>query len=472
MEAKGRQRWLTLGTVIIGYFGASWAMGPVSALLPTISREFGVAPDKIGWAMTVYLLSLVTFLLPAGRLGDLYGHRKLFTIGAATYGLSALLVWMVNGLLPLVVLRAFQGLAAALIFGSSMALISRAFPPDQRGRAIGLVSMTASVAALVGVWASALFVTHLSWHWTFLTVAPISLLSAVGGTMLDRDTVKPGARIDWLGIIALVGTLAAFSLSVTHLHDGDQTFHGGLGYHGTMHAVTLALLGLFIWTQRRAKDPLIPFAPFRSPFLRAALLGNSILHLGMMGSLFLVPFLVEKGLALTPTHTASAMVPMQVTITAMAPISGWLCDRGATRWLLPGAMLVLAGSMAALGALAVQGLTFPVLLVLSTLLGVGQGLYNTANNAELLNSVSQDLKGFANGMLEMTKQFGHSLGATIASTFAAAGVSATASPEIFLAGFGRSSFIMAAIAAAGVVVSLVRPSAASARVPQQILPER
>ncbi len=154
--------WLTLATVSLGYLLVSWGMGPVSAILPTISADLRIDVTAAGWVMSSYFLLLVGTILVTGRIGDLIGHRRVFACGIAVFGAASIAAGLAGSLEPLVVARSIQGIGSAMVFGTSLALVSEAIPTERRGVAIGILTMSSGAAALVGVAFSVYAAQHLS----------------------------------------------------------------------------------------------------------------------------------------------------------------------------------------------------------------------------------------------------------------------------------------------------------------------
>ena len=168
-----RDGWYCLATVSIGYMLVSWGMNPVSAILPTISADLRIDVSAAGWVMNAYFLLLVGAVLVVGRLGDIVGHRYIFSAGVATFGLAGVAAGLSGSYEGLVVARSVQGIGAAMVFGTSLALVSEMVPSSRRGLAIGTLTMSSALAALIGVSFSVYAVQQLTWHWAFYIMGPV-----------------------------------------------------------------------------------------------------------------------------------------------------------------------------------------------------------------------------------------------------------------------------------------------------------
>lgn len=450
-------RWRTLAVAMVGYALVMMGLVPVSSVMPTLSQELGVPLGEASWLLTGYLLIMTAFILPAGRLGDRYGHKRVFLAGLATFTLAAAVAGLVDSFWPVLAVRLAQGAASALISGTAMAWVTNVFPASHRGRVVGAVTLAAFIGGFVSTWLGAWAIQHGAWQWIFLALAPPGALALAAGWSIPEEPPQrpPGAPpLDWAGAVVLGLVLTAFSLGLNHLHEGTESWADGWEWHLPMHVLAAALLLLFVYVERRARDPILPPAFLRNRAFVAALGANLVLHMAMMGSSATVPFLIQVGMGLTPTHTVGALMMLQILSLVMSPLSGWLYDHTDSRLLLPGAMAILSSGMFLYG-LFTTSLTYPALLGLGLYMGIGMGLFLSANNAALMSSVPREARGFAAGMLETTRQLGHGLATTAVGTLLSYAVSLGGGARAVLqTGFRASYWLMALMAAAGLLFSV------------------
>lgn len=465
MDAPGRGQepaqhpWTVFGAVIAGYFLVMFAVAPASVILPSLAKELNAQLEAASWVMTAYLLPLTALLLGAGRLADLYGHRRLFTLGLAVATLATFACGLAPSLPVLLAGRVAQGAGAALMSATSLALITSAAPPAWRGRAIGIVTMSSALAAMLGTALASLFVTYLSWRWAFTSAAPVGAMALVLALRMGPDRpVERQSRPDWGGALLLFGALTALSLSLSHFHDGPETFEAGWPYHSTMHLLTAVLLALFIWVERRTPQPLVRLDQLRNGVFVSAVGANCILHMTMLMAVFSTPFLIERGLGLPAAQTGTLLAVVQLSNTAMTLLSGWLYDRTRTPLLRPLSIGAVAAGLLILG-LTGAAASYPAFFAVSLLMGCGSGLFMTSNNTVIMTALPRSYTGFASGMLETTRQLGHTLGVVVATAGLSVigAVPAQAQQTAFIAGFQRACLLMGAIALAGAVLAAVPP---------------
>ena len=221
-----------------------------------------------------------------------------------------------------------------------------------------------------------------------------------------------------------------------------------------MHLVALTFLAAFLWRQLSAPRPLIQLRLLRVPRLSAGVIANGIAHSSMLATSLLIPFLLERGRGYGPTQTAELLVTQQVSLIVFSFLGGWAYSRLGTPAISVVAIGGIALGLALLGQLG-AGLPLLGLFPIAALLGAGLGVFTAVNNTSVMTSVSSDQRGFASGMVETTRQLGHSLGVSISSGVLATSLAAASVPELgYLDGFAEAATVMGFVAAVGVLVVL------------------
>jgi MFS family permease len=446
---------ITFAAVVAGYFLVMFAVSPVSVVMPSLAESFGLSVEQASWVMTAYLLPLTACLLPAGRLGDIVGHRRLFTIGLALIAAASLVSAVAPDYWILLVARVVQGIGAALISACALPIITAVTAEARRGRSIGLVTMSSSLGAMAGVGLAPLFVQFLNWRWAFVTAAVAGLVALVPASMMRRDAAPTKrVRLDWPGAVLLLLLLAVASLSLNHFHDGPETFQDGWRWHLPMHAVALALLVMFVIVERRVKEPLVQLGHLTNGLFTTAVSANGVLHMTMMFAVFSTPFFVQRGLGLGPVQVGALLVIMQASTTVMTLVGGWLLDRTRSRWLGPVSLAMVASGLTMLGVLG-ESLGYAGYFAVVLWMGTGSGSFMTTNNTQIMGSLDAEHRGFASGMLETTRQYGHTLGVAVAAIGLAGVIPSLAAEQAIAvrAGFSQAALIMSAIAWLGVALA-------------------
>jgi MFS family permease len=227
-----------LAVVSLGYLLASWAMNPVSAILPTITADLAIDVARAGWVMNAYFLLLVGWVLIAGRLGDAFGFGTVFRTGCLVFTAGSLLGALPGDYRLLLVGRAVQGLGSAMLFGTSLALVTTAYQGRRLGWAVGVLTVSSGASSIVGVWLNTTLIQYVDWHWTFVMPAVLGVLAAMLGRGLPAARRTRVSEVDWLGGGLLFGALVLLLLGLNHLHEGPESFEAGAPYHLSTHVAS------------------------------------------------------------------------------------------------------------------------------------------------------------------------------------------------------------------------------------------
>ena len=395
---------------------------PIAMTIPSVARDFDVEVSKAAWMVIVRLLMLGSTVFLAARLGEKYGHVRVYIIGIIVLSVGSVLAATAFDFNQLILWSGLVGVGGALITANSNAILVMVFGEQERGRAFSVPVVSARFGSLLGLVLFGVFLQFLNWRFVFLTSLPVGILAVVSNyPLLKHHSVQmmDAARntsIDYAGAILMVVTLGTFVLSGLHIHGGEETFTSeeAISYHVPMHILFLSLLVVFIVVQHRTKEPFLDFRYFKNKYFSTALYTNTTFHLSMLAVITLIPIVVENGLGKAPIFVTLVLLPDQLMGLFLPTFAGWWHDRYNPRWLRPGALLGIALGFLLVGAFAnsVSWWGIPLLLLPTYL---GSNLFNTANNAVVMNALPEN-RTFASGMLETTRQMGHTIGTTISAT--------------------------------------------------------
>jgi MFS transporter, DHA2 family, methylenomycin A resistance protein len=395
---------------------------PIAMTIPSVARQFNVDVSHAAWIVIIRLLMLGSTVFLAARLGEKYGHVRVYFIGAILMCVASVLSASALSLNQLILWSGLVGIGGALITANSNAILAMVFGVQERGRAFSVPVVAARIGAFIGLALFGVFLQYFSWRLVFLTSLPIGLLAIKNSYPLlkyQAQQIVEGARdipINYVGAVLMVATLGAFILSGIHVHDGAESFSSpdAISYHVPMHLLFLSLLALFIVIQSRSRDPFVDFRYFKKKYFSTALYTNTTFHLSMLAVTTLVPIVVENGLGQPPIVVTLVLLPNQIMGLFLPTLAGWVYDRYNPRWLRPSSLMSIAVGFLLVGFFAgdVPVWGIPVLLLPAY---IGSNLFNTANNAVVMNTL-QENRSFASGMLETTRQMGHTLGVTIGAT--------------------------------------------------------
>lgn len=440
---------------------------PVVLTIPTVADYFDVGVSKAAWIVIIRLLMLGSTVFLAARMGEKYGHIRVYFIGAIIVSLASAMASTALTLNQLIFWSGLVGIGAGMIAANSNAILSMVFGETERGRAFAIPITAARFGTFLGLGLFGVFLQYLSWRLVFLTSLPVGLLAIKLNYPLLKYQYQQAREaagkitIDYLGAILLTATLGVFILSGMHIHEGSESFTSAeaVDYHVPMHLLFLSLLVLFFVMQRRTTEPFLDFRYFRQKCFSMALFSNTTFHLSMVAVFTLIPIVVEDGLGKGPTVVTLVLLPNQVIGLFLPVISGWVFDRYNPRWLRPGSLMFIALGFVLLGLFAadvpIWGL--PLLLFPSSF---GSALFNSPNNALVMNTLPEN-RSFASGMLETSRQMGHTLGATVGATVLGLALPvaielmpATEAQSYYREGFQYAALAVVWIMIAGSIVAL------------------
>jgi EmrB/QacA subfamily drug resistance transporter len=448
---KGRPG-LVLLVVGLGTLLGAMASSMVNLALPSIGRDLGVSIESSRWVVQVYLLVTAVLLLPAGRVGDLLGHGRVYLLGFALFGLMSIVCGLAPSFPVLLAGRVLQGLGAALLVAVAPALLTSSFPPQQRGRALGVMSTATYVGLTVSPPLTGLILSAFDWRFTFFLMAPMAVVTCgLGLCCLPRGSPAREARFDWGGAASLVAGLPLLLLALS------QGQAWGLASPRTVGSALggAAALAVFFVLQRQRPAALLDLGLFRSRVFTASVVGAVFNYVALFAAVLLLPFYLEEGLGLPPSAVGLVLTAQPLSMALTASPSGWLSDRVGTRGL---ATLGMCGVAVGLGGLATLGPESPPWLPAAWLavVGVGTGVFISPNSSALMGAAPRARQGIAGSVMAEARTLGMLLGVALSTAvFRAAGGRTGAS-------WGDSDFAALRLALlVGVVASVIAVIAAA-----------
>ncbi|RXZ36788.1 MFS transporter [Oxalobacteraceae bacterium CAVE-383] len=409
---------LMLGTLIMGLDSSI-----VNVALPQIALDMHAEPSAVVWVANAYTLAGAMSMVAFASMGDIIGYRRLYIGGLAIFTLSSLGCSLAWSLPALNIFRFIQGLGCAASMSIVPALYRQIFPARLLGSALGISSMMVAASLAAGPTIGGLLLAGFRWPSLFLVNLPIG----IAGVMLSRKGLPRiagrGGKFDYAGAAWSAIALGAIVLAVDSLSRDAR--HSQMLQLALVAAVAVAL---FIWSQRRARAPLLPLQIFASPRFTLAIC-TSFCSFTAQGIAFIaMPFLFQGAFGQTPLMSAAMFTPWPLAIVIFGPVSGRLSDRLPPAVLSTAGLLVYACGLALLATLDAHP-AVPDILWRTFVCGAGFGLFQSPNNREILSSCPREHSGAGSGMLAIARTFGQSLGAAItaiAMFIAGAAISATA----------------------------------------------
>ncbi|MFC7447124.1 MFS transporter [Rhodococcus daqingensis] len=424
------KQWPALWALCLGFFMILVDSTIVAVANPAIMEDLNSDINSVVWVTSAYLLAYAVPLLITGRLGDRFGPKNLYLSGLTLFTAASLWCGLSGNIEMLIVARVFQGFGAAMMTPQTMAVITRIFPPDKRGTAMGLWGAVAGVATLVGPLAGGVLVDGLGWQWIFIVNVPVGVIAFLAAVRFVPALPTNRHRFDIPGVVL---SATGMFLLVFGLQEGN-TFNWSARIWLLIGA-GIVLLAIFIWYQSWNKnEPLLPLGLFKDR--NFSLANIAITSMGFSITAMVVPlmFYAQAVRGLSPTGSALLMVPMAVLTGVLAPNVGKLVDRVHPRYIAAPGFLMLSISLGWLALVMKPGVAIWELLLPIALMGVANAFIWSPLAATATRNLPMNAAGAGSGVYNTTRQVGAVLGsagigALITSRLTANGVPAGGGPE-------------------------------------------
>src|SRR5262245_27772663 len=365
------RKWWTLAAVSFGLFMIMLDNTVVNVALPTIQRDLGLSLEELEWVVTGYALTFAAFMLTGGKLADLLGRRRIFVAGLVIFTVASLLCGLASSPGLLIAWRILQGVGAAMMNPATLSIIAAAFPPRERGRAIGLWAGVSALALALGPLIGGLLTEHVGWGWIFFINVPVGVLAVVASYLFideSRDESEE-QRVDVPGLVSSGVGLFALTYALIQANTYGWTSARILG------AFAVAAIGLvaFVVIEMRSRVPMLDLHLFRNPTFSGANLAMLLIALAMFGVFFFVSLYMQQILGYSPVQAGLTFLPLTVLIILVAPQAGRLSDTFGARWIVGTGLTLVAVSLGLFSRLGL-GATFTDLLPGLLFGGVGMAM--------------------------------------------------------------------------------------------------
>ncbi|HEX5400960.1 MAG TPA: MFS transporter [Pseudonocardiaceae bacterium] len=460
-----RYKWIALSNTTLGVLMAAVDGTIVIISLPAIFRGIGLdplAPGNIGyllWMILGYLLVSAVLVVVLGRLGDMFGRVKMYNIGFAIFSFASILLSVdplhgQAGALWLIGWRVVQAFGGAMLTANSAAILTDAFPAEQRGMALGINQITALAGQFLGLLVGGLL-AEIDWHAVFWVNVPFGLFGTIWSYRKLREFRAPRkAKIDWIGNLTFTAGAGLLLAAITY---GIQPFGGDpTGWRNPLVLGGLGggvlLLIVFCITETRVAEPMFRLGLFRIRAFAAGNLAALLIAISRGGLQFMLIIWLQgiwlplRGYAFadTPLWAGIYMLPLTVGFLLAGPVCGYLSDRFGARLFATGGLLLLVASFIGLLLLPVN-FSYPAFAALLVLSGIGQGMFSAPNTSAIMSSVPVDQRGVASGMRATFQNSGTALSIGVFFSLMIAGLASTL-PQTLTAGLTAQGVPAAAAA--------------------------
>ena len=466
------RRWVALVVVCLGQLMVMVDTTIVNVALPYIQRDLNFTPAGLTWVVNAYVIAYASFLLVAGRLGDLIGRRKVFLAGVLLFTVASVGSGFAQGADHLIVGRFLQGLGGSLMTGVIIAIIVTEFQrPAERAQAMSIFTLVIAGGGSLGLLAGGFLTQLVNWHWTFFINLPIGIVTLVLGALLIRENEGIGLRqgVDVVGALLVTAALMLGVYGIVTTGDFGWASAHTLGFTGA--AVTL--LGAFVVWEWQVANPIMPLRVLAMRSLTGASAARGLVFAGMFTNFFVGSLYMQHVKGFTAIETGLGFLPTTLAIGVLsgAGIAARLMGRFGARRLATYGMIVLASALVLLSQTDMHASYFPTLFIAYLLLGVGAGTSFLPLLTISMSEVAPADAGLASGFSNVTMQVGGALGLAALGTVAtdhAKALFAEGDPlPVALTGGYQLGFVLAAvavIAGLAVVLTVLRSSPRAPRV--------
>jgi EmrB/QacA subfamily drug resistance transporter len=406
--------WPVLAILCLGFFMILLDTTIVNIAVPSIINALNATLDQVLWVLNAYILVYAALLIPAGRLGEVYGQRTLFLIGIVIFVVASAGCGLASTPNQLLGARVAQGVGGACMTPQTLALLTEVFPHRKRGIALGIWGAVAGVATAAGPLLGGLVVSDLGWRWIFYINLPIGLITIIGSIAVVPD-LKPSKshEIDLVGVLS---GAAGLTLVVYGLIEGQRynwgAFLGPITIIETMVAGGVLLLGFIFW-ERLHRQPLIPTSLFLSRNFALASLVGAMVGFGLLAFFFIFTLYLQSALGMSALEAGLVISPLPIASILTAPLAGRLSDRLGGRPLLMVGLLLFAVGFAWETMVATADAAALTLIPALVVAGAGLGMTFAPLTAMAMNDIRADTAGVAAGVLNTTRQVGSALGGAV-----------------------------------------------------------
>ena len=398
-----------MAAVGTGVFLATVDGSIINVSLPTLVRELDSQFSVVQWVVLSYMLTITTTMLSIGRLADTMGKKQIYSIGFIIFTLGSVLCGTAPSVYWLIGFRIVQGIGSAMILSLGAAILTEAFPPEERGKALGLIGTVVSIGIVAGPALGGVIIGALSWRWIFLVNLPVGVI----GTLMVRRNIpdhKPvgGQRFDYAGALALFFCLFTLLLSLTL---GQQQGFFNLVVQ-ILIGLSLLMLVVFIALEKKVAQPMIDLKMFDNMSLCVSMFTGFISFVGLSGIMILMPFYLENILGFKILHVGLliGIVPVMIGITS--PFAGAASDRFGTRPpAVIGMGVMLIGYLAA--ATLTEHTSAVGYCVRMFALGLGIGIFISPNNSSIMGTAQRHQLGIVSGIMAITRTLGQTVGVAV-----------------------------------------------------------
>lgn len=414
-----RSRWTILFVVVMATFMATLDSSIVNVALPVMSDTMNVTSESIAWVVSAYLIAISAAILIFGKLGDILGQTKVFQFGLIIFTTGSFLCGVTDSFGWLILARVVQAVGAAGTMANSQGIITRSFPENERGRALGINGAFVALGALVGPPLGGLIISVASWEYLFWINVPIGIIVfLLGVKFYPKHVGTQKVKIDVLGGVLFVIAIVPLFIAL------EQSISLGFGHFMVIASIAVSIAGfiLFYQVEKRSKTPLLPMDIFRNKWFTVSLFCAFVSFIAISFSTIIMPFYLQDLLKLSPATAGLLLAIFPLVLGIVAPISGHLSDRIGSEFLTLLGLILTALGLFLLSTLD-SNPSYMTMGIFIALIGGGNGLFQSPNTSLVMSSLPKKDFGIGGSMNALVRNIGLVAGITFATMILYGGMS-------------------------------------------------
>ncbi|MDS1002033.1 MFS transporter [Clostridium sporogenes] len=407
-----KNNWIILAIVVMSPFMACLDSSIINVALPVMAKELYTSMAGIQQVVTSYLIVISAAILIFGRLGDIKGKTSVFKYGFIIFVLGSFLCGISTTLNFLIFSRIVQAIGAAMTMSTSQGIITHTFPPNERGRALGISGTSVALGTLIGPPLGGLIISVVSWEYIFLINVPIGLVAFIAAMKyLPKDKVKSDQSLDIKGAILFVICIVTLFWAMLK---GQQTGYNHISIIISF-IISLICFIVFIILELKIENPMLDLSIFKNRVFSVNIFSAFVMFIGISCINIIQPFYLQDVLKLSPGKTGLIMMAYPIVLSIVAPISGYLSDKMGSKKLTLAGIVVASIGLLCMTFLNEQS-TFLMITLLLSVVALGNGLFQSPNNSLVMSSVEKTKLGIAGGVNALIRNLGFIFGVSISTT--------------------------------------------------------
>jgi EmrB/QacA subfamily drug resistance transporter len=406
-------KWKALATIALGTITVTMDASIANISLPTLTRVFNAELTTVMWVSLIFTVVGTSLMLVLGRIGDYLGKKLIYTTGMLifTFGMAGCSIAQSVG--QLIAFRALQAAGGAMTIACGQAIITEAFPPNERGKGLGLFGVAISIGFIVGPILGGFLLKWLEWRSIFYTRIPVGLMAFFMGLVLLKKDSKRIEKIE----LDIMGALTSSAGLFCFVFGMSQVAKFGIKSPIVYLFMSIGILSLVIFTfvERHAKDPIVDLTIFKNRTFSYAIYSLFLTFIAMPFFFLIVPFYLMQGVGLSSSTTGLLFAVIALATIAGSPVSGWLSDRFGPHWFSSLGVGTIAAAFVLMRGFDLQT-TIGQMIPILALFGFGMGVFQAPNSSTIMGSASRDRLGTASALMGTVRQVGLSVGMALAGT--------------------------------------------------------